>query len=521
MPPPESLLRLIALARRRLWFSRLVGEVVLGLGVGASGAAAVWGLSRVFVLPGADGVALTLLAVAVAGVVGWWAVSRPSAAQAALWADHRLGGEDRLSTAWELAGRSRLDPAEVRQVKAAGSWAAGADRKGLRGEYPSGWMLGLVLLAVVSAGMMAVSPSVTDQAVAESRRVREVVDREVESVETLAEQAPEDLSEKLSELAERLAETETLEEALSEVSVARLELEERLGPNRLAEDTALAGLASRLARLPVGEGEDPAARLEDLASSLGSLSEDQLAALARELADRASDFAGINDQLAEALEEAASALAAEGLDPALASGALQRAAQQVSAAQARAAEASSTAAAAAQLAEAEQRLRDAREGEGQPGSGEGEGSGQGEGQGAEEGRGGPSEQRPGSGAGQGEIMGGGGGGRPDPSDGDGGGGEVAGVGDNDPAREPASSPVSVFEPPPGGLDEEVHVPIDGTETGDVAGSAVAPSMANPALVPYTDRLAEYRSAALESLQRRPLPSHLTEVVQTYFTELEP
>lgn len=518
MPPPEPLLRLVALARRRLWVSRLVGEVVLGLGVGAAGAAAVWGLSRVFVLQGADGVALTLVAVAVVGVVGWWAVSRPSAAQAALWADHRLGGEDRLSTAWELAGRPRLDPAEIRQVKAAGSWAAGADRKGLRGEYPSAWMLGLVLLAVVSAGMMAVAPSVTDQALAESRRVREVVDRETESIETLAEQAPEGLSEKLSELAERLSEAETLEEALSELSVARLELEERLGPNRLAENTALTGLASRLSRLPVGEGEDPAARLEDLASSLGSLTEDQLAALARELADRASDFAGINDQLADALEEAASALAAEGLDPGLASGALQRAAQQVSAAQARAAEASAQAAAAAQLADAEERLRNAQQGQAQPGSGEGEGSGQGVRQGSEGGQGGPSDQGPGSG--EGDIMGGGGGGQPDPSGV--GGGQVAGVGDDDPARDPASSSTSsFFEPPPEGLGEEVHVPIDGTESGDVAGSAVAPSVANTALVPYANRLAEYRSAAVESLQRRPLPSHLTEVVQTYFTELEP
>ncbi|MDE0231942.1 MAG: hypothetical protein OXN93_06635 [bacterium] len=519
MPPPESLVRLVALARRRLWVSRLVGEVVLGLGIGASGAAAVWGISRVVVAPWADGVALTMVAVAVAAVLGWWVVSPPSAAQAALWADHRLGGEDRLSTAWELAGRPRLAEAEVRQVKAAGHWAAGADRKGLRGRYPSAWMLVLVLLAVVSAGMMAVSPSVTDQALAESRRIREVVDREVESIETLAEQSPEDLSEKLSELADRLSETETLEEALSELSVARLELEERLGPNRLAENTALAGLASRLSRLPVGEGEDPAARLEDLASSLGSLTEDQLAALARELADRASDFAGIDDELARALEEAASALAAEGLDPALASGALQRAAQQVSAAQARAAAASSQAAAAAQLADAEERLRNAREGEGQSGSGEGEGSGQGEGQGSEGGQGGPAEGRPGSGAGQGEIMGGGGGGQPDPSGA--GGGEIAGVGDDDPAQEPASSSASIFEPPPEGLGDEVHVPIDGTESGDVAGSSVAPSVANQALVPYVDLLAEYRSAALESLQRRPLPSHLTEVVQTYFTELEP
>ena len=63
--------------------------------------------------------------------------------------------------------------------------------------------------------------------------------------------------------------------------------------------------------------------------------------------------------------------------------------------------------------------------------------------------------------------------------------------------------------------------MDGTDPGEVVGSAVAPSVANAPLVPYTERFSEYRSAALESLQRRPLPSHLTEVVQSYFTELEP
>ena len=98
---------------------------------------------------------------------------------------------------------------------------------------------------------------------------------------------------------------------------------------------------------------------------------------------------------------------------------------------------------------------------------------------------------------------------------------MSGVGDDDPAQDPVSSSSSIFEPPPEGLGEEVHVPIGGTEAGDVAGSGVAPSVSNAALVPYVDRLAEYSSAALESLQRRPLPSHLTEVVQTYFTELEP
>ena len=503
MPPPEPLVRLVAAARRRLWASRLVGEVTLGLGVGAAGAAAVWGVSRVVVFAWADGVALALVAVAVFSVLGWWVAHRPSSAQAALWADHRLGGEDRLSTAWELSRLPALGEAGVRQTEAAGTWAAASDQRGLRGEYPSARMLGMALTAVVSAVLLAVSPSLTDRALAESRMVREVVDREVEAIETLASRGSEELSQPLTELAERLSETQTLEEALSELTSARLELEERLGPNRLAESTALTGLTSRLSRLPVGQGDDPAARLADLASSLSSLTAGQRQALAQELADRAADFAGINDELGSALEAAAAALSDQNLDPALASEALERAAEQISSAQMRASEASSAAAAAAQLAEAEERLRRAQEG---AGPGQDQGSGQGEGQGQ------------GQGQGEGAASGGGGGGQTGTSGV--GQGSVSGVGDDDAALAPHYSS-SIFEPPVGGLGEEVHVPIEGSDPGEVVGSAAGPSVANAPLVSYTERFAEYRTTALESLQRRPLPSHLTEVVQNYFTELEP
>ena len=509
MPPPEPLVRLVAVARRRLWASRLVGEVTLGLGVGAAAAAAVWGVSRVVVFPWADGVALALVAVAVISVLGWWVAHRPSSAQAALWADHRLGGEDRLSTAWELSRLPALGEAGIRQTEAAGTWAAAADPRGLRGEYPSGRMLGMgsmlgmALVAVVSAVLLAVSPSLTDRALAESRMVREVVDREVEAIETLASRGSEELSQPLTELAERLSETQTLEEALSELTSARLELEERLGPNRLAESTALTGLTSRLSRLPVGQGDDPAARLADLASSLSSLTAGQRQALAQELADRAADFAGINDELGSALEAAAAALSDQNLDPALASEALERASEQISSAQMRASEASSQAAAAAQLAEAEERLRRAQEG---AGPGQDQGSGQGEGQGQ------------GQGQGEGASSGGGGGGQTGTSGV--GQGSVSGVGDDDAALAPHYSS-SIFEPPAGGLGEEVHVPIEGSDPGEVVGSAAGPSVANAPLVSYAERFAEYRTTALESLQRRPLPSHLTEVVQNYFTELEP
>lgn len=523
MYPPEPLVGLVASARRRLWFTRLIGELALGVGVGASGAAAVWGVSRVLVFPWADLVATGLLFGALVAVLSWWVFHRPTSAQAALWADHRLGGDDRLSTAWELSRTSRPGTAELWQMAEAGRWAAEADSRSLGGDLPPKRMLVLVVLAVAAALVLAVAPSVTDKALADSREVKEAVEREKALVENLASQAPEELAEELRELSDRLDEVDTLEEALSELSSSRLALEERLGPNRLAESTALTGLASRLSQNPVGRGDDPASQLSDLASSLEGMSAAQRQAVADELAARSADFAGSNDGLSAALAEAASALAGDGsFDIGQAAAALQQAAGQISSAQKQASRAAAAAATAAQLAEAEARLRTAQQGgvgSGQSGSGEGEGSGSGQGQG----QGAGSGQGQGSGSGEGEGSGQGSGG------GQGGGqtnrsgmgqGSVSGVGDNDPATAPRYSS-SVFEPPAGGLGEEVRVPIGATGPGEVAGSSTAPSVANAPLISYTERLAEYRSEALASLERRSLPSHLTEVVHSYFTELEP
>jgi hypothetical protein len=44
---------------------------------------------------------------------------------------------------------------------------------------------------------------------------------------------------------------------------------------------------------------------------------------------------------------------------------------------------------------------------------------------------------------------------------------------------------------------------------------------NVPLAPYTERFAEYQSAALEALDRLTVPPALRDLVRTYFTELEP
>ena len=524
MEPPEPLAGMVSSARRRLWGSRLVGDLTVWLGAGASVAAALWGLSRVVVAPWSDQGAVVVLAVAAVGGVGWWAAHRPTSAQAALWADQRLGGDDRLATAWELSATSASGPAARRQIAEAGRWAKETDRNRMGGDYPSAKVVILAATAAVAALALAAAPSLTDRARAEQQEVRQAVDREAEVVESLATRGPEALAERLGKLAESLAETRTLEEAIAALSSARLDLEERRAPNRPAENTALEGLATRLAQHPVGRGDDPASQLTDLASTMGGLSVAEREAVAGELAERAADFAGINDELAAALAEAAGALAGDGFDPGQAVEALGRAASEVSSAGLRAAAANAAAEAAAALSAAEGRLRDAvGQGSGRgtaAGEGRGAGQGRGSGQGDGSGQAGSGSQGQGAGSGgQGQGGAGAGGGTQAPGSGQ-GAGSVAGVGDNDPAEAPRYSS-TVFEPPEEGLDEEIRVAIAGDNPGVVAGSAVGPSVANQALIPYTERLAEYRSAAFQSLERRPLPSHLTEVVQSYFTELEP
>ena len=510
MPVPEPLLGLVLSARRRLWGWRLVSDLTVWLGAAAAGAAAVWGISRVAVVPWADRAVIVGTATALACGLGWWAAHRPSLSHAALWADHRLGGDDRLATAWELSALSDPGPAARRQIAEAGRWAGDADPGRLGAEYPSLRLAALAGMAVASALALALSPSLTDQALADQQAVRLAVEREAETLESLASEVPEELSERLGELVDALSGAESLEEAISALSSARLELEKGLDPNLPAENTALSGLAGRLSQSPIGRGDDPASQLSDLASSLAGLPPSVRQAAAAELAERASDFAGINEELASALADAASALGGDGFDLGQAAEALRQAASTVSAAQERAAAANAASEAAAALAESEARLRNAR---GQGGAGQGEGEGRGGGSG------GGSGQGQGAGQGQGSGSGGGAGGGSSASSGV-GAGSVAGTGDSDPAETPRYSS-SVFEPPPGGLSEEVRVAIEGADPGEVIGLAGGPSTVNRPLVPYTERLAEYRAAALASLDRNPLPSHLTEVVKAYFTELEP
>jgi hypothetical protein len=102
-----------------------------------------------------------------------------------------------------------------------------------------------------------------------------------------------------------------------------------------------------------------------------------------------------------------------------------------------------------------------------------------------------------------------------------GSGQVpSGNGDNDFPRDPARG--TVFDPVDFEPGEEVRVRLDGTPIpGQPTGSTEGQGQHNSAVTPYTDRYAEYRDSALDSLDRSVLPAGMQDLVRGYFTELEP
>jgi hypothetical protein len=95
----------------------------------------------------------------------------------------------------------------------------------------------------------------------------------------------------------------------------------------------------------------------------------------------------------------------------------------------------------------------------------------------------------------------------------------SGGGDQDPFARPERG--RVFDPVEAGLGEEVRVRLEGDQPGDVTGSTQGSGVRNLPLTSYSDRFAEYRSTALDSLERLSVPSALQQLVRDYFTRLEP
>ena len=95
----------------------------------------------------------------------------------------------------------------------------------------------------------------------------------------------------------------------------------------------------------------------------------------------------------------------------------------------------------------------------------------------------------------------------------------SGTGDSDPFAEPSRS--DIFDPTDFTAGDEVRIPIEGNDPGDLLGTSSGSGIANDAVVPYSRRFTEYEREALESLDSLTVTPGIEAIVRDYFTRLEP
>ena len=260
---PEPVRLLVKRARGRLLLTETIHRSIALIGAAAGLAAVVVAVGRFVVLPWAEPVAAGLVIASLLAALVISLILRASPGKAALAVDRRLGGYDRVATALELAnradlGRADLGPEEVRQLQSAETWSHGRDLDGFGRIFPRGPLPLLAIGALLATLVMALVPSSADVALAQQRAEQQMIAEEIERLEEMAAEAPQEVRETLERLIEELAQAETLEQAISALGEGRQELAEQGDPAELARRTALAGLEQRLSQSPVSEGETAA-----------------------------------------------------------------------------------------------------------------------------------------------------------------------------------------------------------------------------------------------------------------------
>ncbi len=395
------------------------------------------------------------------------------------------------------------------------------------------WLV--VLLALILLGTSVLLPNPQESALLKSRAIQESIEEQVEALEALQEeiiQNPELTDEQQEELLEPIQSaleglqegSLSQEEAVATLSEAEADLRELAAENDqtnlqqslqdagqpLADNQNSASLGQNLQNGNLSQAGAAAAQLAD---SLPTLSDEELAELAQDLAETAASLQDVDSELAAQLAAAAEAL--QNGDIAAAQQALQQAAGTLQQRAQSSAAASQANAAASQLGEGRQEVAQAGQGS-QAGQGEqAEGSGQGEGEGQGQGQGGGQGQGQGSGEGSGQGEGTGQGGN-------------QGVGQGGPG-------------PGGGHAENVYAPdlvdLSGFEGEDI--ELPAECIANPAdcggllsenptefgdeqsIVPYEQVFGDYQDAANEALADDYIPLGLKGYIRDYFSSLEP
>lgn len=378
----------------------------------------------------------------------------------------------------------------------------------------------LAAALLLAAGLLAFLPNPMDETLARRAAVREELERQAEDVEALQEEiagqedlSPEDREELLKQLEELVKELRANRgdpgEALADLSKVEEALRQRLDPDAGARAAALEQMASNLALLSDDERPQDAAemaeRLQELAAQLGEMEEGEREALARASERMASQVAPTDASLAQALASLASA-ARQG-DDAAAAQAAEAAARALSQAANDLATQEAVNRALSQLQRSSRHV--AQSGQQGQASAPGQGIGQG----------------PGSGQGQGQGRGGQGGtsARTLPP------GQWAGrIREPDrPNRPEAVRELDQVYAPwlrPGGEGEEAFIPGREGAGGEMIVRTERdplPGMESETLVPYSDVYATYRAAAAQAMERETIPTGLKDYVREYFSRLEP
>ncbi|MCB8977846.1 MAG: hypothetical protein H6657_10520 [Ardenticatenaceae bacterium] len=486
-------------------------------------------------------VAGSLGLVGLLGAVIWLISQRRDLLQQARFADRQFLLKERASTAVEIQTQ-QLDTNSTFADLQLNDTLTAVRRVDTQVMLPfkvnrQDWLV--ILVALVLLGTAVLLPNTQETALLKSRAIQETIAEQVETLETLQEeiiQNPELTDEQKEELTEPIQNAlEGLEqgnlsqeEAVATLSEAEADLRELAANNDqsnlqqslqdagqpLAENQNSQSLGQNLQN---GNLSQAGAAAAQLAESLPTLSDEELAQLAEDLAETAASLQDVDSELANELAAAAEAL--QNGDVAAAQQALQQAAgtlQQRAQSNAAAGQAN---AAANQLGEGRQEVAQAGQGNqsGQSQQAEGNGQGQGQGQGEGEGQGQGQGQGQGSGDGSGQGQGAGQGSGSNQGAGQGGPGPGGGHAEN--VFAPDLVDLSGFE------GEDVELPAeclaDPVSCGGLLSENPTEFGDEQSIVPYEQVFGDYRNAANEALADDYIPLGLKGYIRDYFSSLEP
>jgi hypothetical protein len=469
---------------------------------------------------------------------------RRSVREQAVFADRQFGLKERAITAVEIHDGVLIVPAEIAQEQITDTLSI-TNRVDVKRDLPyrvdrRDWLFIFMAVSLLLLAYFLPNPQqailekerAVEEAVAEQIEALEAIEEEILENPTLSEDQKEELLQPIEGALEELqAGAASQEQAVATLSEAEADLKQLAADNDMSDlqqrlQEAGQPLAENSAGQQLGEslqnGDlfNSAAAAAQLADSLPTLSPEEQAALAEDLAETAVSLQDVDTELAQQLAEAAEALrngdtaaAQQALRDA--SGTLQQRGQQSATSQ-------QAQNAAGQMAEGRQSVAQAgqqgqgdgtqtaqgsqsgqgqqgQQGQGQQGQGQGQGNGQGEGEGSGLGQG----QGQGSGSEQGAGFGG-------PSE---GGGHAENVF------------VPEFRDLSGTEGVEIELPAeciaDPSSCGALLSETTTEFGNEGSTVPYNQVFGDYRNAASEALADDYIPLGMKGYIRDYFSSLEP